>query len=76
MTLFSYGTLLGPAQVARHMRNQVSAHQLSLAFQARCLGSCTQGQNYSRVTVVLRFHHWFIELWPWCLLGQGNLSQA
>jgi TnpA family transposase len=32
MTLFSYGTLLGPAQVARHMRNQVSAHQLSLAF--------------------------------------------
>ncbi|MDT5275616.1 MAG: hypothetical protein QOG95_2548 [Mycobacterium sp.] len=32
LTTFCYGTLLGPAQVARHMRNQVSAHQLSLAF--------------------------------------------
>ncbi len=32
LTTFCYGTLLGPAQVARHMRNQVSARQLSLAF--------------------------------------------
>jgi hypothetical protein len=32
MTAFSYGILLGPAHITRHMRNQVSAHQLSLAF--------------------------------------------
>lgn len=30
-TVFANGTLLGPAQVARHMRGQVSAHELSLA---------------------------------------------
>ena len=29
--MFANGTLLGPAQVARHMRGQVSAHELSWA---------------------------------------------
>ena len=29
LTTFANGTLLGPAQVARHMRGQVSAHELS-----------------------------------------------
>ncbi|EHY87515.1 Tn3 family transposase [Saccharomonospora azurea] len=31
LTVFANGTLLGPAQVARHMRDQVSAHELSIA---------------------------------------------
>jgi len=31
LTVFANGTLLGPAQVARHMPGQVSAHELSLA---------------------------------------------
>ncbi|MEU6641705.1 Tn3 family transposase [Saccharomonospora sp. NPDC046836] len=31
LTVFANGTLLGPAQVARHMREQVSAHELSIA---------------------------------------------
>lgn len=31
LTVFANGTLLGPAQVARHMRGQVSAHELSIA---------------------------------------------
>jgi hypothetical protein len=30
-TVFAHGTLLGPAQVAAHMRGQVSVHELSLA---------------------------------------------
>jgi hypothetical protein len=30
-TVFANGTFLGPAQVARHMRDQVSAHELSIA---------------------------------------------
>jgi len=32
LTLFAYGSLLGPAQAARHLGGQVSAHELSLAF--------------------------------------------
>lgn len=31
LTVFAHGTLLGPAQVAAHMRGQVSVHELSLA---------------------------------------------
>lgn len=31
MMVFANGTLLGPAQVARHMRGRVSAHELSIA---------------------------------------------
>lgn len=31
LTAFAHGTLLGPAQVAAHMRGQVSVHELSLA---------------------------------------------
>jgi hypothetical protein len=31
LTAFAYGTLLGPAQVAAHMRGQVSVHELTLA---------------------------------------------
>jgi hypothetical protein len=31
LTAFAYGTLLGPAQVAAHMRSQVSVHELTLA---------------------------------------------
>ncbi|MFD1502599.1 Tn3 family transposase, partial [Streptosporangium lutulentum] len=31
LTAFAYGTLLGPAQVAAHMRGTVSVHELSLA---------------------------------------------
>ncbi|MBZ6476415.1 Tn3 family transposase [Streptomyces griseocarneus] len=30
-TVFTYGTNAGPAQVARHMRNQMSVHEISLA---------------------------------------------
>ena len=31
LTAFAYGTLLGPAQVAAHMRGKVSVHELTLA---------------------------------------------
>jgi TnpA family transposase len=31
LTVFAHGTLLGPSQVAAHMRGQVSVHELSLA---------------------------------------------
>ncbi len=31
LTVFAHGTLLGPTQVAAHMRGQVSVHELSLA---------------------------------------------
>ncbi|CAM5487679.1 Tn3 transposase DDE domain-containing protein OS=Streptomyces griseomycini OX=66895 GN=FHS37_006899 PE=4 SV=1 [Streptomyces griseomycini] len=31
LTVFCYGTNAGPAQVARHMRQKVSVHELSLA---------------------------------------------
>ncbi len=31
LTVFAHGTLLGPAQVAAHMRSQVSVHELTLA---------------------------------------------
>ncbi len=31
LTAFAYGTLLGPTQVAAHIRGQVSVHELSLA---------------------------------------------
>ncbi|MDQ3763623.1 MAG: Tn3 family transposase [Actinomycetota bacterium] len=31
MTTYTYGANLGPAEVARHMRGQVSAHELHTA---------------------------------------------
>ncbi|SNT31710.1 Tn3 transposase DDE domain-containing protein [Streptosporangium subroseum] len=31
LTVFAHGTLLGPSQVAAHMRGKVSVHELSLA---------------------------------------------
>jgi Tn3 transposase DDE domain len=31
LTVFAHGTLLGPAQVAAHMRGKVSVHELTLA---------------------------------------------
>jgi len=36
LTTFCYGTQLGPAQVARHMPGQVSAHELARAFHKHC----------------------------------------
>ncbi|MGH3708160.1 MAG: Tn3 family transposase [Pseudonocardiaceae bacterium] len=35
-TTFCYGTYLGPAQLARHMPGQVSAHELTRAFHQHC----------------------------------------
>ncbi|MGH3528551.1 MAG: Tn3 family transposase, partial [Pseudonocardiaceae bacterium] len=35
-TAFCYGTYLGPAQLARHMPGQVSAHELTRAFHQHC----------------------------------------
>ena len=40
LTTFANGTLLGPAQVARHMRGQVSAHELS--WTANKHATCTK----------------------------------
>jgi hypothetical protein len=34
LTVFANGALLCPAQIARHMRDQVSAHERSIAVNA------------------------------------------
>jgi TnpA family transposase len=36
LTVFAYGTNLGPNQLARHTRGRVTAHQISMAHQRHC----------------------------------------
>jgi len=39
LTVFPHGTLLGPAQLAAHMRSKVSVHELTLAGNRHTTGS-------------------------------------
>ena len=54
LTTFTYGTLLGPAQVARHMRDQVSAHELSLAFNKHLTEAALQAAGTDVINAFAR----------------------
>ena len=54
LTAFCYGTLLGPAQVARHMREQVSAHELARAFHQHCGPALVQAADTDVINAFAR----------------------
>lgn len=54
LTAFCYGTGLGPAQIARHMRGQVSAHELARAFHQHCGPDRLQAANTDVINAFAR----------------------
>jgi hypothetical protein len=53
LTVFANGTLLGPAQVARHMRGQVSVHELATTSNKHS----TPAKIYAASTDVINAFH-------------------
>jgi TnpA family transposase len=69
LTGFCYGTGLGPAQVARHMRGQVSAHELARAFHQHCGTDRLQAANTDVINAFARLD--VAKLW-----GDGHVVAA
>jgi hypothetical protein len=69
LTVFSHGTLLGPTQVAAHMRGKVSVHELSLAGNKHT----TAGKIDKASTVVINA---FNELDVARMWGDGKVVAA
>ncbi len=69
LTAFCYGTGLGPAQVARHMRGQVSAHELARAFHQHCGPDRLQAANTDVINSFARLD--VAKLW-----GDGHVVAA
>lgn len=68
-TAFCYGTGLGPAQVARHMRGQVSARELARAFHQHCGQDRLQAVNTDVINAFARLD--VAKLW-----GDGHVVAA
>jgi hypothetical protein len=69
LTAFCYGTGLGAAQVARHMRGQVSAHELARAFHQHCGEARLQAADTDVINAFARLD--VAKLW-----GDGHVVAA